>query len=940
MKSTSPSAKRAWDESSISPLKTPIRNKRFRQDDAKSDIAGAENAEQGAADIEDATDAQICDETLEITPLAKEHAKTIIPMSPLAQPRRTPLAHEMHIDEDVTFLSFGAPGYGSSANGGGGGGGGYGGPGHQSDTETPSKQHLGGGSASERKKKKVNFTDAEDEIILQGVAKFGESWEEILHFGNFDTTIRTPSTIRGRWHRLNAKKKTPSSQQPTPSSVPNSPLHPIAPKPSSSNHSITSQEGGTSTFAKALIAASDSEEGGGGDGDGKGSGTAPNTPKAGSGGSTRKIHDYFRRSNSSPQVGRAGGGGEDGGSSGSGSGSKGVQQKEDVDARAGIPDTEVLLEALRTRNSRIREMVKAAEFSVREKEQLQHQIVASEQSRDAVSRELDESVEHARDLERQLEKAYRKADMVAKQTLEQMEKARQVLITCLTNEAVEHARKARSRLHENSLRLATVTYERHGVDYHERWKEGYAFVELQAQIARITKEKEELDKRRRLLTKRLKLSAYLPQTLFPPPPRARSPTHKNSDKTTTPEDPKTTFHPPTSRATPDSNTPTPSPRTTARTLKDKDDTNPLEPITSQEYHEQEEIIKLRLAALKKEEGEVQGMVERLGVERDLHVRESRRVRDEDESRFNHHPVLNERYLLLKMIGKGGFSEVYKAFDLVEMRSVACKIHSLSDRWSEERKTNYIKHSLREYRIHKELHHPRVVRLFDVFEFDYHSFCTILEFCEGRDLESHLQMVKTMPEREAKSVVVQVLSALKYLNEGERSVIHFDLKPGGSWGCLGRSKVMEENEAASFALASGSFRIKEMELTSQGAGTYWYLPPEVFTPRSQEPIKISSKVDVWSLGCIFYELLYGVKPFGNDRSQHTILQESTIMNDALHLTFPGKPVVGQETKDFIKRCLEYRKEKRPDVLTLAKDPYVNPGAVGSAGGGAAGKGKVG
>ena len=49
----------------------------------------------------------------------------------------------------------------------------------------------------------------------------------------------------------------------------------------------------------------------------------------------------------------------------------------------------------------------------------------------------------------------------------------------------------------------------------------------------------------------------------------------------------------------------------------------------------------------------------------------------------------------------------------------------------------------------------------------------------------------------------------------------------------------------------------MDLTSQGAGTYWYLPPEVFV-QGPNPPKISSKVDVWSVGCIFFQCIYGRK----------------------------------------------------------------------------------
>ena len=89
-------------------------------------------------------------------------------------------------------------------------------------------------------------------------------------------------------------------------------------------------------------------------------------------------------------------------------------------------------------------------------------------------------------------------------------------------------------------------------------------------------------------------------------------------------------------------------------------------LTLAEYYEQDEILKLRAAALKKEDIDVQMELEKLERERNLHIRELKRIHNEDNSRFNKHPVLHERYLLLRLLGKGGFSEVHKVRILLDL----------------------------------------------------------------------------------------------------------------------------------------------------------------------------------------------------------------------------------------------------------------------------------
>ncbi|XP_067649123.1 serine/threonine-protein kinase tousled-like 2 isoform X7 [Haliotis asinina] len=455
---------------------------------------------------------------------------------------------------------------------------------------------------------------------------------------------------------------------------------------------------------------------------------------------------------------------------------------------------------------------------------------------------------------------------------ENLQKCLEVNKSLLIEKSTLVKKETRQKCMENRLRLGQFVTQRQGATFVENWVDGWAFTDLMKQQERIGTDREDIDKQRRLLMKR----------------KPTMSTGKNSKQ--------------------------------HEFLKPGQE----KPLTLAEFYEQDEILKLRQATLKKEDADLQLELEKLERERNLHIRELKRIHNEDNSRFKDHPTLNERYLLLCMLGKGGFSEVHKGFDLKEQRYVACKIHQLNREWKEDKKANYIKHALREYNIHKSLDHPRIVRLYDVFEIDNNSFCTVLEYCEGNDLDFYLKQNKCIPEKEARSIICQTVSALRHLNEIKPAVIHYDLKPGNI--LLGSGSVSGEIKITDFGLS----KIMDdenfspdigMDLTSQGAGTYWYLPPECFVV-GKTPPKISSKVDVWSVGVIFYQCLYGKKPFGHNLSQAAILEENTILK-ATEVDFPPKPPVSSEAKAFIRRCLQYKKDFRPDVLMLAQDDYLKP-----------------
>uniref|UniRef100_A0AAY4AYK8 Tousled like kinase 1 n=1 Tax=Denticeps clupeoides TaxID=299321 RepID=A0AAY4AYK8_9TELE len=393
---------------------------------------------------------------------------------------------------------------------------------------------------------------------------------------------------------------------------------------------------------------------------------------------------------------------------------------------------------------------------------------------------------------------------------------------------------------QDRLRLGHFTTVRHGAPFTKQWTDGYAFQNLIKHQERINQQREDIERQRKLLTKRKPPSAS----------SAQIPTSNSEPK-----------------------------QRKAKTVNGSENDPLLKPslpqlLTVAEYHEQEEISKLRLGHLKKEEAEIQAELEHLERHRLLII-----------------------YFFIRNIS-------CTAFDMFEQRYVAVKIHQLNKNWREEKKENYHEHACREYRIHKQLDHPRIVKLFNYFSLDTDTFCTVLEYCEGNDLNFYLKQHKLMSEKEARSIVMQIVN-LKFL-----FILGFrQLVDGTACGEIkitdfGLSKIMDDE----------NYRVDGIDLTSQGAGTYWFLPPECFVI-GKEPPKISSNVDVWSVGVIFFQCLYGRKPFGHNQSQQDILQENTILK-ATDVQFPVKPVASNEAKVRLK-------EDRVHVHQLGSDSYLLP-----------------
>lgn len=280
------------------------------------------------------------------------------------------------------------------------------------------------------------------------------------------------------------------------------------------------------------------------------------------------------------------------------------------------------------------------------------------------------------------------------------------------------------------------------------------------------------------------------------------------------------------------------------------------------------------------------------------------------------PLLNRRYQILSLLGKGGYSEVYKAFDIKTKQYVACKVYLLKQNWSKEICENYIKHTFREIEIHKMIECSKIIKQLDVFDIDGTSYCTVLEFCNGSDLGTYMKLNKILSEKEVQNITRQILIGLDYLSQQKKKIIHYDLKPQNilfhnkevKISDFGISKIIDSDSSLS---------TNNIELTSQGIGTYYYLPPECFEIGKE--IKINNKVDIWSVGVMCYEMLFGKKPFGQGCSQEKLFD---IMSELRKVSFPVLPKISEECKEFIMKCLEWKIELRFDVSQALQSKFMN------------------
>lgn len=261
-------------------------------------------------------------------------------------------------------------------------------------------------------------------------------------------------------------------------------------------------------------------------------------------------------------------------------------------------------------------------------------------------------------------------------------------------------------------------------------------------------------------------------------------------------------------------------------------------------------------------------------------------------------LLGNRYRILELIGEGGMALVYKAECTLLQRTVAIKI--LRSQYSSDKE--FVERFRREAQSAASLSHSNVVNIFDVGQ-DGETHYIVMEYIAGTNLKELIKKEAPFALNRALRITLQISEALRHAHE--HNIIHRDIKP---------HNILITNDGVVKVTDFGIARaVTTSGYTQTGVvmGSVQY-----FSPEQAKGLPVGPQSDLYSLGCVLYEMLTGEVPFQG---------ESPIAVALKHLQEEPpllKEIVAQHPKPFgvlIQRLLAKDLEKRyPSALVLSKD----------------------
>ena len=253
-------------------------------------------------------------------------------------------------------------------------------------------------------------------------------------------------------------------------------------------------------------------------------------------------------------------------------------------------------------------------------------------------------------------------------------------------------------------------------------------------------------------------------------------------------------------------------------------------------------------------------------------------------RFGPGSLLDGRYRMIGLLGRGGMGEVYRADDLRLGQPVALKLLPETLRHDPVRLAQF--HN--EVRTARQVSHPNVCRVYDIGEADGLLYLS-MEYVDGEDLASSLRRIGRFPEDKAADIARQLCAGVAAAHQ--RGVVHRDLKPANVMlDGAGRVRVMDFGLAA----IGGVDDVR--------AGTPAYMAPEQLLGR-----EVTAKSDIFALGLVIYELFTGRRAF-----TAATVAELVIQHESRSIAPPSSVVSALDSaiERAILRCLEADPDRRP------------------------------
>jgi len=216
-------------------------------------------------------------------------------------------------------------------------------------------------------------------------------------------------------------------------------------------------------------------------------------------------------------------------------------------------------------------------------------------------------------------------------------------------------------------------------------------------------------------------------------------------------------------------------------------------------------------------------------------------------------ALAARYKLQRELGQGGMAKVYLAHDLKYQRSVAVKVLL-----SELAEAVGAARFLQEIQIAARLHHPHILPLYDSDEAQGFLYY-VMPYIEGESLRERLVRERQLPVGDAVQIAREVADALSYAHKS--GVVHRDIKPANILLESGHAIVADFGIARAVGVAtSGAFTGPRHVI-----GTPAYMSPE----QSEGSEYLDGRSDIYSLGCVLFEMLVGEPPYNGSTLEAVI-----------------------------------------------------------------------